>query len=164
MQSGRTGLVLDRVVFGPRYRFADRAEWPVDLMLALEAGKVADRSIYPIELRLIVARDVDRLTLAANGVGLMRVGKDLVDDIEIDLGWSAGASYQVHNKLRLGAETWGHTEDEGPRPASNDLRVAVGPVLHFAPSPKFWATGTAGFGLTDAADVFSVRVLLGIEL
>lgn len=163
-QSGRTGLHLDRVLVGPRYRFADRAEWPVDLMLALEAGKVADRSIYPIELRLIVARDVDRLTFAANGIGLVRVGKDLVDDVEIDLGWSAGASYQLHTKVRLGAETWGHTLDEGPQPATDDLRVSAGPVLHVAPAPTFWATATAGFGLTAAADVFAVRVLLGIEL
>ncbi len=163
-QSGRTGLQLDRVVFGPRYRFADRAEWPVDLMLALEAGKVADRSIYPLELRVIVARDIDRLTLAVNGVGTLRVGKDIVDDAELDLDWAAGASYQLHNKVRLGAEAWGGTTDEGPRPASEDLRAAVGPVLHLAPSPKLWATATAGFGITDAADVFAVRVLLGIEL
>lgn len=164
MQSGRNGLVVDRVVFGPRYRFADRAEWPVDLMLALEAGKVADRSIFPVELRVIAARDIDRLTLAVNGIGSMRVGIDVVDNVEVDLGWSAGASYQVHDKLRLGAETWGETDDDGPRPPSDDLRVLVGPVVHFAPAPRFWATGTAGFGLTDAADVFAVRVLIGIEL
>ncbi len=163
-QSGRTGLQLDRVVLGPRFRFADRAEWPVDVMLGLEAGKVTDRSIYPFELRVILARDVDRLTLAVNGVGLMRVGKDLTDDVEFDLGWSAGASYQLHDKLRVGAETWGYTADDGPRPATHDARIAVGPVLHVAPSPKLWATATAGFGLTAAADVFTVRVLLGIEL
>lgn len=164
VQSGRNGLTLDRVVVGPRYRFADRAEWPVDLMLALEAGKVADRSIYPIELRVVAARDIDRLTLSVNGVGRMAVGKDVLGDVDLDLGWAVGATYQLHEKIRFGAETWGETGGEGPRPPTDRVRASVGPALHVAPSPKFWATGTAGFGLTDGADVLAVRVIVGIEL
>jgi hypothetical protein len=164
VQSGRGGLLLDRMTLGPRYRFADRAEWPVDLLLALEAGKIADRSIYPFELRVVAARDFDRLTLAANAVGILHVGKDVGDGVDTEVGWAAGITYQLHDKVRLGAETWGETGDEGPMPASDGVRASVGPVLQFAPSPRFWATGTAGFGLTDAADVLAVRVILGIEL
>ena len=163
-QSGRAGLVFDRVTVGPRYRFADRAEWPVDLLFALQVGKVADRSIYPIELRIVAARDFDRLTLAVNAVGSLLVGKDIGDGADTDFGFAAGGSFQLHDKVRLGGEIWGDTGDDAPMPASNGLRASAGPVLHFAPSPRFWATGTAGFGLNDPADAFAVRVILGIEL
>jgi len=164
VQSGRNGLVLDRVTLGGRYRFADRAEWPVDLLVWLDGGKIADRSIYPIDLRIVAARDFDRLTLAANAVGRLLLGKDVDGGAEPDLGWAAGITYQLHDKLRIGAETWGETGDVGPKPPTDDVRASAGPVVQFAPSPKFWATGTAGFGLTDAADAFAVRVILGIEL
>lgn len=163
-QSGRNGLVLDRVTFGPRYRFADRAEWPVDLLLALVVGKIADQSGYPIELRIVAARDFDQLTLAVNAVGSLLVGKDIEDNADTDVGWAAGASYQLHDKIRLGGELWGETGGDEPRPASDDVRVSAGPVIQFAPTSKFWAAGTAGFGLNDAADAFAVRVILGIEL
>nr|MBA3452615.1 hypothetical protein [Deltaproteobacteria bacterium] len=156
VQSGRNGLTLDRVVLGPRYRFADRAEWPVDVTLALEAGKVADRSIYPLELRVVAARDIDSLTLAANGIVGVQVGADVIDEVDLAIGWAAGASYQLHNKLRIGAETWGGTADEGPRPPTDGVNASVGPVVHVAPSSKLWVTGTAGFGLTDNADVVAV--------
>jgi len=165
-QTGRASLVLDRVTVASRYRFADRSEWPIDLAVALEASKVLDASIYPVDLRVIAARDFDRLTVAANAIGSLRFGADLAKDVEAVLGWAAGASYQLHDKLRAGVETWGETGDSrlaGPRP-EDEVRASVGPVVHLGPSPRFWVTVTAGFGLTDAADQVAVRAILGIEL
>jgi len=164
VQSGRGGLLLDRVTLAARYRFADRAEWPVDLVIALEAGKVADRGDFPIDVRVVAARDFDRLTVAVNAVGNLHLGKDISGSVETDLAWAAGVTYQVHDKVRIGAETWGGTEDTGPKPPSDKISASAGPVLHFTASPRFWATATAGFGLTDAADVFLVHAILGIEI
>jgi len=165
-QTGRASLVLDRVTVASRYRFADRAEWPVDLAVALEASKLLDASIYPIELRVIAARDFDRLTLAANAIGSLRFGAEVADDVAVGFGWAAGATYLLHDKLRAGVETWGETGDNrlvGPR-LEDEVRASIGPVVHLAPSSGFWVTVTAGFGLTDAADQVAVRAILGIEL
>lgn len=165
-QAGRGSLVLDRMTVASRYRFADRAEWPVDLAVALQASKILDRSIYPLALRVIAARDFDRLTLAANGTVTARFGGDVADDVEAVFGWSAGATYALHDRVRAGVETYGETGDsrlEGPRP-EDLLRASVGPVLSLAPTSKFWISVTVGFGVTDAADEATVRGLLGIEL
>jgi hypothetical protein len=165
-QVGRGALVLDRMTLTSRYRFADRAEWPVDLAVGVEASKIIDRSIYPLALRVIAARDFDRVMLAANGVVNVRFGADVTGDFEAVFGWAAGATYAVHDRVRAGVETYGETGDsrlDGPRP-EDAVRASVGPVLSVAPTSKFWISLTVGFGVTDAADDATVRGLLGIEL
>lgn len=149
-------LHLDDIRLETRYRFADRGEWPVDTLIYAELAKDFGRSVYELEGKIILARDFDKLTAAANAIGEVAVGND-VKTSELALGWAAGATYELHPKLRFGAETWGMHED------STTLAWA-GPALNVAPSSGLWLTFTAGFGLNDGADTFVGRAILGIEL
>jgi len=148
---------LDSVRVESRYRFADRAEWPVDLQLMLAAGKTFGRSDYDIGGRVIAARDFDRITLAANATTDVLAGAAR-EDTELVIGWAAGAAYSAHAKVRIGAETWGQAVLEG------DTTASAGPVIGLSPTSTFWITATAGFGLVDDAPDFEARAILGLEL
>ena len=150
-------LHLASVRLESRYRFADRAEWPVDLQLMLVAGKAFGRSDYAAGGRVIAARDFDRITVAANATIDVLAGAAR-EDTEVVLGWAAGATYSAHAKVRLGAETWGQAVVEG------DLSAVAGPTLGLSPTSTFWITATAGFGLVDDAPDFEARAILGLEL
>ena len=139
-----------------RYRLAERGEWPVDTLLYLELGKDFGDSIYEIEGKVIGARDFDRLTVAGNLIGEVEVGNDVAES-ELELGFAAGASYQIATKLKLGAETWGVFEE-------SEMQWSVGPALSAQPGGNLWLALTAGFGLTDEADAFSARAIVGIAL
>lgn len=154
--AAREALHLDATRLETRYRLADRAEWPVDTVLFFAATKDFGRSVYALEARVIVARDFDRWTLAANAIAAVDVGND-VADTELELGWAAGATYQATPRWRFGAETWGARLD-------GEVRAAAGPAVSWAAAANFWVAGTAGFGVTDEADAFSARVIAGIEL
>jgi hypothetical protein len=147
---------LDSVRLETRYRFADRGEWPVDTLVYLELAKDFGRSIYEIEGKVILARDFDKLTLAANAITEIAVGNDTAET-ELELGWAAGATYWAHPKVRIGAETWGQYEEE-------ELYLSAGPALNLSLSSNFWLTTTAGFGITDEAPAFEARAIVGIEL
>jgi len=165
-QQGGNALAIDRLTFASRYRFADRAEWPVDLAVALEGGKLVEGSIYPIALRVIAARDFDRLTIAANAIAHARVGYDLQDDVETALGWAGAVTYALHDRVRAGVETYGETAKTETEAAVlvDSLRASVGPVLSLNPTAKFWISVGVGFGVTDEADDVTVRGIIGIEL
>jgi hypothetical protein len=147
---------LDSVRLETRYRFADRGEWPVDTLVYLEVAKDFGQSLYEIEGKVIAARDFDKMTVAVNAISELRVGRDL-PETGLTLGWAGGLTYQAHNKVRVGAETWGEYEDKV-------LYVSAGPAMNFALSSNFWLAMTAGFGITSDADAFSGRVIFGIQL
>ena len=139
-----------------RYRLADRGDWPVDTLLYLETAKQFGTSAYDVEGKVIGARDFDKLTVAANAIAEVQFGND-VKETELELGFAAGITYQVHNKLRLGAETFGSYESE-------TLKVSAGPALSWALSSNYWIAISAAFGLNDDADAFRGRAIIGIEL
>ncbi len=147
---------LDSVRLETRYRFADRGEWPVDTLIYAEVAKDFGQSLYELEGKVVVARDFDKLTAAANAIVEVKVGNDAVET-EPELGWAVGLTYQAHSKVRIGAETWGQLEE-------SELYLSAGPALSLSPSSNFWVTMTAGFGLTDEAEAFSARAIVGIEL
>ena len=105
---------------------------------------------------MIAARDFDKVTVAVNAISELRVGRDL-PATAMTLGWAGGLTYLAHPKVKAGVESWGEYEDK-------ELYVSAGPALNFAPASNFWITMTAGFGLTGAADAFSGRAIVGIEL
>lgn len=160
VQLDRGALRFDRVSLVGRYRHAERADLPVDGLVLVEVGKEFARSVYTFEARVVVARDVGRLLLAANGLAVFRAGRDVADDDVLDVGFTAGASYDLHAKLRLGAEAWGMAATRG----AHDPTVLAGPALQLAASSRLWLTTTAGFGVTDAAGAFELRAILGLEL
>jgi hypothetical protein len=147
---------LGEVKLETRYRFADRGEWPVDTLVYLELSKAFGESLYEIEGKVIVARDFDKITVAANAITEIQVGHDAAET-EPELGFAVGATYQAHPKLRLGAETWGQIEEE-------ELYLSAGPAVSWAAASNFWIALTAGFGLTDEAEKFTMRGIIGIEL
>lgn len=139
-----------------RYRLADRGDWPVDTLLYLETAKAFGTSAYDVEGKVIGARDFDKLTAAVNAIAEIQFGND-VKETALELGFAAGITYQIHPKLRVGAETYGSYEDE-------TFAASAGPAISLALSSNFWLTITAGFGLNDNADAFRGRAIIGIEL
>jgi len=140
-----------------RYRFADRGEWPVDVLAYGELAKEFGESVYEIEAKGIFARDFENLTVALNVIAEIETGKD-VPETELELGWATGVSYELNPKFSLGVETYGTFE-----PEEGEVLPAIGPVIAVAPSSNLWATFTAGFGF-DEAPAFSARFILGVEL
>jgi len=149
-------LALDAISFETRYRFADRGQWPVDTVAYLEVDKDFARSIYELEGKVILARDFDRITVAANLIGEIALGHD-VPEPELALGWATGASYELHPKAHLGVETWGGYED-------SKLSASIGPSIGLAPSSRFWLVGNVGVGVTNEAPAFSGRIVMGLLL
>jgi hypothetical protein len=143
-----------------RYRFAERGELPVDLQLVAEGARSFADAIYEGDLRAVLARDFDRLTVALNLVGTIGFGPAL-DEPAIELGYAAGLTYEVVPEWTLGVESWGAQPVDSE---DGDLAAWAGPVLSWAPAHSFWITATAGFGVTDAADELAVRVLMGVHL
>jgi hypothetical protein len=147
---------LDAVKLESRYRFAERGEWPVDTVAYFEVAKDFGKGVYELEAKAIAARDFDRLTVAANLIGEVEVGRD-VAETELELGFAAGATYELSPALRLGAETWGGYGE-------GETRVAIGPALSLAPSSRFWFALTTGFGVTEISDKLTGRLIMGFAL
>ena len=151
-----TALSLRETRVTGRYRFVERAEWPIDTMVHVSAAKDFGASIYRFEGKLVGARDFDRITVAANAILELDLGND-VDGHDLVFSAAAGASSQLHPTLRAGAEGVGTFE--------SDLQpISLGPVVNWFPTSSFWLTVGAGFGVTDEADAFAVRAILGLEL
>lgn len=148
---------LHEVKLESRYRFADRGELPVDIEAYGEVAKEFGESVWEVEAKGIFARDFDRLTAALNVIGEVKFGAD-VPETELELGWAAGMSYELHPKLNVGVETFGEIELE-----ESEVLASVGPALSLAPSSNLWVTFTAAFGF-DEAPAVSGRMILGIEL
>jgi len=146
-----------------RYRFAERGELPVDMLLYVEAVKEFGAGVYEGEVKGIFARDFDRLTAVANLIGAVEFGP-AVDEPEVELGYAAGVSYEVIPEWKLGVESWGEMPLEGEEGEDPELAAWVGPAVSWAPAHSFWITTTAGFGVTDAAAELEVRALLGVHL
>jgi hypothetical protein len=145
-----------------RYRFSERGELPVDILLYGEGVKVFGEQIYEAEGKLILARDFDKLTLAVNAIGEAELGAAL-EHPEYFVGWAAGATYEALPEIKLGAESWGDyalDDHEGEEP----LTGYAGPSVSWAPATSLWATVGAGFGITDNADDLTVRAILGLSL
>jgi hypothetical protein len=139
-----------------RYRFADRGEWPVDVLAYGEFAKEFGESVYEAEAKAILARDFDNFTAAVNLIGAVEFGADVMET-ELEGGWAAGLSYEVHPKFNAGLEQYASISEAG-------FAAAVGPALSIAPSSSLWASFTLGFGLTDDAPKLAGRLILGIEL
>jgi hypothetical protein len=140
-----------------RYRFAERGELPVDMLVYGEAVKEFGAGVYELEGKGIFARDIGALTAAFNAIAEVEFGPD-VEETELELGWAAGLTYEMHPQFNVGVETFG-----GYEPEEGEVSASIGPAFAVAVSSSVWATFTAGFGLEDAAK-FSGRLIVGVEL
>jgi len=136
-----------------RYRFADRGELPVDLLAYGEVVKQFGTGVYEAEGKAIVARDFDKFTAAVNIIAAL----EFDPAPELEVGYAAGLSYELHPKFSVGAETYATITEYAKS-------FAGGPVLAVAPSSNLWLTFTLGFGFNDEAPALAGRFILGLEL
>jgi hypothetical protein len=137
-----------------RYRFADRGEWPVDVLAYGELVKVFGDGVYELEGKAILARDFDNVTAAVNIIGALEYEGD---ELEPEFGYAAGLSYELHPKFSVGAETYAKITEY-------EKSFAGGPAIAVAPSSSLWATFTLGFGFNDEAPALAGRLIMGVEL
>src|SRR5690348_12308956 len=52
-----------------RYRFVERGQWPVDVLVYLELTKAIDSKEFEVEGKLVLARDLGPVTIAGNAAG-----------------------------------------------------------------------------------------------
>lgn len=140
-----------------RYRFAEKGEWPVDVMLYLEAERPANfEEPWEIEEKLILEKSFGNFALVGNLVGEQTLFAGQGYEWEVDLG----ARYEVTPALRLGLEGWTIHETKG---GETESQWFVGPAFSVA-SGKIWFQLGAGFGVGDDAATASVRSVLGFNL
>jgi len=151
---------LKEIKLRSRYRFAERGELPVDVLAYGELIRDFGASSYAAEVKAVLARDFGMVTVATNLVGEVGFGAD-VAETEVELAWAVGASYELSPTWKLGAESWGGFE---PGEVDESLSAYAGPAVSWAPSTSLWVTTTAGFGLNDNSDKFSLRALIGLAL
>src|SRR5689334_17280905 len=58
--AGSEAFALHEMKIESRYRFADRGEWPVDVLAYGEVAKEFGASVYEVEAKAIIARDFDK--------------------------------------------------------------------------------------------------------
>lgn len=150
---------FDEITLRSRYRFSERGDWPVDVLAYGELGKVFGAGVWTGEARAVVARDLDKLTLAINLIGDVGFGPSLPEPV-IEAGYAAGLTYELLPEWKLGVESWGGFDVE----ATDEVAAAVGPALSWAPASTLWIAATAGFGVTEYTDDFSVRGIIGVDL
>ena len=145
-----------------RYRLAERGQWPVDVLLYLEVAKHFGHDFWDVEPKLILARDVGRLSLNLNLAPEIEFAKDEAEgeiEPELEPQWAFGASYEVSPQWKVGAETYGAADLD-----DSEVSAWVGPAVSWAPSEKLWIAGSAAAGLTDESDDLQVRLILGLGL
>jgi len=140
-----------------RYRFAEKGEWPVDLLVYFELERPADFAApWETEEKIILARDIGPIGLVANLVAeqkLLHAGDG--HTWEIDLG----ARNEFAPQLRLAGEFW--TVQESAAGVSK-TSYFLGPSLSVAAS-KIWFQLGVGFGLGQS-DTAQVRSVIGFNL
>lgn len=144
---------FEEIKLETRYRFADRGEWPVDVLAYGEVVKVFGEGVYELEGKAVLARDFDNVTAALNIIGAL----EFEPKPEPEFGYAAGLSYELHPKFALGAETYAKITEY-------EKSFAGGPAFAVAPSSNLWLTFTLGFGFNDEAPALAGRLILGVEL
>lgn len=150
---------LEEMKLESRYRFAERGEWPVNVVAYGEVVRSFADAVWEAEAKAIIARDFDKLTVAVNLIGEVAFGPG-VEEPEVEAGWAGGLSYELAPEIKLGAESWGSFEVED----SDAVAASAGPVVSWAPSTGLWLAATAGFGLTEYADDLEIRGAIGLHL
>jgi hypothetical protein len=157
--AGDESFHFDEIKLRTRYRFAERGEWPVDLLAYGEVKKVFGEGVWAGEGKAIVARDFGPMTAAINLIGEVEFGPS-VPEPEVVAGYAAGLTYEAIPEWKVGVESWGEFEVEH----TDELSAAVGPAISWAPASTLWITATGGFGLTEYTEDFSVRAIIGMQL
>ena len=150
-----------------RYKLLDAADFPVDLVLYLEAEKeVVDDRPWGLEEKVILGRNHGRLSWALNLVAEQEFPS--AGGNELKLGWSAGVAAEPVRGLRLGVESFGNRARAVD--GSHQLTAYAGPTgsvslpfLGRLGANSGWLIVGAGFGLNDASDRVWGRAVIGCD-
>jgi hypothetical protein len=130
-----------------KYRVAEMNVLPVDVLLYAENEQVNDSDGPRFEGKIILAKELDRLSLAYNQIFERRyaTGKE-------EHEYAAGISYGIVPALRLGVEAKG---------SYSEKQYAVGPTLAWLGN-RIWADIGAVYGLNKNTNDREVRFMLGV--
>jgi hypothetical protein len=157
--SGYAGFKLET-----RYRPTDRGQWFVDPVLYLEFQQLfRGDARQKYEAKLIVAKDIGKVNLAANLALEEERTTEPAWNTEVE--YAAGASYALSPAWIVGAEVFGKAEK-----AEMDIanRAWAGPTISWAGGGSgalrgVWVTLAAGAGLGGQADPYYARAIVGFQ-
>lgn len=157
-QGPGSGFHLDSWRLETRYRFAEKGEWPVDLMLYLEGERPAALGEpFELEEKVILERDFGQFGVVANLVAAQKILRgDLGRTWEGDLG----ARYQIVPALRVAAEVWSIQQVSQSQTVRSYF---AGPSLSVA-TQRLWLQLGFGLGLGSTPETMQFRSVLGFNL
>ena len=146
-----------------KYRFLESGELPVDIALYGEYKNPNGRNQAAsdeVEGKLILSRDFGRWNIVGNLITERKINE------HEDLQWSytAGASYELNPKVRLGLElqeTLGDQGEFGIRRKDHQLQLM--PVIAASLTPNCRVLFGPAVGLTHAADDLQLKSIVEIE-
>jgi hypothetical protein len=137
-----------------RYRIGETGQYPADPLLYFEYRRPQDlTSPNKIEGKLILARDFQKLNIAANLIEEVK----FAPGSEWETGYAAGVSFEPHPVAKIGAEAFGKLVTDGHE------AHYFGPTVSVAREGWFYSVGL-GFGLNEHADDLQARAILGVDL
>lgn len=140
-----------------RYRIGEEGQYWMDPLIYLEYNRKLDfNKPNKFEGKLILARTEGKFNISLNPVYELFWSPD----IEHELGFDAGMSWQFHPRLIIGAESTSRFEFED---GETEVSSYAGPTISFA-SGHWWYTAGVAFGLNDNSDDARVRFLMGVGL
>ena len=159
-QSGFAGFKLET-----RFRPSDRGEWLVDPVLYLEFQQLfRGDANQKVEAKLIVAKDLGNVNLAANVALEEERMAEPAWNTEVE--YAAGASYALTPAWMIGAEVFGKAEKDEMGGIEN--RSWAGPAVSWAGGGRgllrgVWVTVAGGAGLGGQADPYYARAIVGFQ-
>jgi hypothetical protein len=158
-------LEAEAVKVESRYRLTEPGTSLLDAVAYLELERsFPDGGGTAIEEKLIVGKDFGRFNVAAN----VWAEQERVHETVLNVGWSAGASWEFSPAFRLGAEGFGEIDDATSSTGRQSgawagPSIGVSLPLRGGPLRGTWAAVTAGFGLTRESDDLRIRGILAFQ-
>ena len=149
----------DAVQVRTRYRLAEPGRFPLDPLLYLEYRRKIDlEKQNKAEVKLILSRDFDQISLALNPVyEFFWAPGDPVHEIGLD----AGLAYAPNYQFSIGVEST--TRIKYLKDSDNETGSYLGPTVSYASGAIFYTVGYA-WGLTDESNDARVRFIMGVQL
>lgn len=158
-KSGYAGFKLET-----RFRPSDRGEWPIDPVFYFEFQQLfRGDAKQKYEAKLIVAKDLGKLNIAANLAVEEERTTEPAWNTEVE--YALGTSYALSPAWMIGAEVFGKAEKEM---GEIENRSWAGPTLSWAgggggPLHGLWITLAGGAGLGGEADPYYARAIIGLQ-
>jgi hypothetical protein len=159
-ESGYAGLKIET-----RYRPSFRGEWFIDPIIYAEFQQLyRGDARQKYELKLILAKDLGPVNLAFNLALEEERTVDATFNAEVE--YAFGTAYELDPALKIGAEVFGKSEKGDSGGIEN--RTWAGPAVSWATGGQgslrgLWVTLAAGAGLTEEADPFYGRLIVGLQ-